>query len=169
MIFSMKVKHCFFFILVGIFVFLPTSSIWAYCNQEKYLGVTSGDPIVSTIDFASSSSYSSTTTSGTSGCPNWDLVKYLEESRKKFIAQKPYQILEESAQGAGTHLTALGLMMGCLPSDHQMFAHTMKKHYVEVASYLSSAKKASITSFLKDIKTWLKEHPQLQQTCSTVS
>lgn len=164
----MRLKYKMLFFLLGIFVLFPTSYLWAYCDQDNYLGITSEKPIVSTVDVSSSSSYSSTSTSGTSGCPNWDFAMYLEEARKKFIARKFHQILEESAQGMGTHLVALGHLMGCISSEHQTFGQVMKNHYPKVVAHLSSASKPHIDPFLKDMKKWIKEHPHLQNTCFTL-
>lgn len=154
------------FFLIGSFSANP---LWGYCNEGHYFGITSGEPLFSTIDVSFSTFYSTTSTSGTSGCSNWDLAHYLEESRKQFVAQKSSQILEEAAQGSGPHLEALGRLMGCDTQQLEHFNQLLQSNLDAWSPHLGSAtSKASAIPFINDLKHHIQIHPQLKDTCSLV-
>ncbi len=110
-------------------ILFSTPTAWAYCNKNEYLGITSGSPTMSTVDVSLSTFYSTTSTSGTSGCTNWDFVEYLEEVQKRFIATNHQILVEEVAQGTGVHLETLGRLMGCSASSYPLFSNMLRQYY----------------------------------------
>ena len=154
-----------FLIAVGCLLLLPSSG-WAYCSENNYLGVTEEQPILSSIDVSSSFFYSSTSTSGTSGCQNWDFTQFLEESRKQFITRQFQQVLEETALGEGPHLEALGRLMGCPDTEIRPFARMLKTHYATLSQHLTFPEHPEIgKAVLKEIKQWMARHTQLKHAC----
>jgi len=63
------------------------------------MGVSTNDPIMSWVDLTSSPVYTSASTSGTSGCKNWEFSQYLERTRRQFIKKSQRQLLVETVQG----------------------------------------------------------------------
>ncbi|MGK5093106.1 DUF3015 family protein [Deltaproteobacteria bacterium TL4] len=135
--------------------------------EGTYLGITQKNPIFSTLDLTMSPFYSAATTSGTSGCPNWDFVQYLEQSRYQLLISKKEQLLEESSQGTGPHLKALALMMGCRESSAQAFGEMLQLHFVRLSYYLHDSEVSpNVVSLLEQ---WIKEHPSLREECFTIT
>lgn len=145
---------------------LSASPAWAYCNKEEYFGITSGEPLFSTIDVVFSPFYSSTSTSGTSGCPNWNFAQLLNETRLQYVVQKHQQLLEEAAQGNGPHLTALGQLMGCDSKQLPQFKDVLHKNYATVSQDLAVlTPDKTVAPFLDHVKEWIAKTPSLHQTC----
>ncbi len=145
------------------------SSAWAYCDQGQYFGVTNENPMLSTIDVSLSPMYSSTTTSGTSGCPNWKLSFHIKKSRQQLIVSQHERILEETAQGGGLSVEALAHLMGCDPIDYAEFTQLLVEHYPVLVTQLSKPLQPEETqAFLKDLKSWLDQHPRLKHQCVDV-
>lgn len=142
-----------------------TSSLWGYCNDNQYWGITSQQPLMSTIDVSSSTFYSTTSTSGTSGCPNWDFAQHLAESRKKFLNHHHQMLLEEASQGQGPHLAGLGRLMGCPLSEDLQFATMLKNYYVPLMKHLSVSGNPHTTAFLTDLQHWIAQDAQLKNAC----
>ena len=99
-----------FLFSILIFLFLGTNfQLKAACRGEGFMGISSKDPIMSWVDLTFSPGYTSASTSGTSGCKNWDFPyqKYMEYVIRKFIKKSHKQILVETVQGHGKHVNAL--------------------------------------------------------------
>ncbi|MBF0287080.1 MAG: DUF3015 family protein [SAR324 cluster bacterium] len=147
-------------------LFLLTSAAGAYCNKKEYFGITSGSPAMSTVDVVFSPFYSITSTSGTSGCKNWDFAQYLEDEQKQFIVRSNRLLLEEVVQGNGIHIETLGQLMGCPASDYPVFATMLKQYYVlDAQPFKSTIHSENAAHFLKQLKQWISQDSQLQQTC----
>ena len=73
----------------------------AACRDEGFMGISSRDPIMSWVDLTYSPVYSSASTSGTSGCKNWDFgyESYTENVLKQFLKKSHEQLLFETVQG----------------------------------------------------------------------
>ena len=74
-------------LLIVLLVFLPTFMIplQAGCTSKGFLGATPEDPVMSVVDISLSPVYSFATTSGTSGCKNWDFGQLLKNERINFV------------------------------------------------------------------------------------
>ena len=61
------------------------------------MGISSRDPIMSCVDLTYSPIYSSASTSGTSGCKNWDFgyERYTEFALRQFLKKSHDQFLDE--------------------------------------------------------------------------
>ena len=113
-----------------IFLYFGSSfTLKGACRGEGFLGVSSGDPIMSWVDLTFSPIYTSASTSGTSGCKNWDFPyeKYMEYVINKFIKKSHKNLIMETVQGYGAHLEALSLMT-CPHFSTDTFAHILRSN-----------------------------------------
>ena len=85
------------------------------------MGFADKDPIMSTTDYTSGVTSLTASTSGTSGCRNWDFVDLLKEEQNHYIAENWELLSEEAFKGEGEHLLALSSIMGCSPSQTSEF------------------------------------------------
>ncbi len=95
-------------ILINVCIFLTQTAI--ACHKGGALGLASEDPLNSTIDYSSGSTFVFASTSGTLGCENWDFVK---NNRVQYIDLVWTNLSREIAQGKGEHITALSGLYGC--------------------------------------------------------
>ncbi len=124
-------------LLIGIGI---TTSAWAGCDGSGMMGATQENPIVSTVDLSFSPTYSVSSTSGTSGCKNWDFARYLEEERERYLASNKRDLLENIAQGAGPHLQAFSQLAGCVLPEPALNQLTRQHQAsLEAAIHTSSA------------------------------
>ena len=89
-------------------ILFRASSVLA-CHQGGSMGFASKDPVASTIDYSSGSTFIFASTFGTLGCENWDFVK---SNRVQYLDVAWDKLSEEVAQGEGGHITALSEMYG---------------------------------------------------------
>ena len=90
------------------------------------MGFASEDPVASTIDYSSGSTFAIASTFGTLGCENWDFVK---NNRVQYIDLVWSNLSEEVAQGKGEHITALSGMYGCNGEYQQTFESILYGNY----------------------------------------
>ena len=95
-------------ILINICIFLTQAAI--ACHKGGAMGLASEDPLNSTIDYSSGSTFVFASTSGTLGCENWDFVK---NNRVQYIDLVWSNLSREIAQGKGEHFAALSGLYGC--------------------------------------------------------
>ena len=106
------------------FIFLATPAIG--CHKGGSMGVASEDPLNSTVDYTSASTFVSASTSGTSGCENWDFV---QSNRAQYLELSWKTISEDVAKGQGEHLEALSKMYGCQGEYEQTFQSMLYGNY----------------------------------------
>ena len=111
-------------LLLNVCLFL-TQTAFA-CHKGGTMGMASEDPLNSTIDYSSGSTFVFASTSGTLGCENWDFVK---NNRVKFLDMAWNKLSEEVAQGKGEHITALSGMFGCNNNNQQTFESLLYSNY----------------------------------------
>lgn len=145
-----------------VFLFWGSETVYAGC-EGGFVGASDRNPVMSSVDITFSPVYSSATTSGTSGCPNWNFSQYLDMSREKFVLIKKEALIEETVQGDGQHLHALASLMGCSTSGYPLFTNMMRLHYNRVNYYFQRPNQAR--RFLNHLKQWVREHPFLSQEC----
>jgi len=160
---SVKIK-CLQSHLLQFIVFLILGSnikLYAACRGEGFMGISSKDPIMSWVDLTYSPVYTSASTSGTSGCKNWDF-QYEEQVLQKFLKKLHNQILVETVQGKGIHIEALS-MMTCPHSSVEKFAGMLYKHRQRTVQIFKTADQTQ--EFLEQLKKWISDSPDLQGNC----
>ena len=99
-------------------MFLNSAQSYA-CHKGGALGIASGDPLASTIDYSTMSSFMPTsTTFGTAGCENWDFVKF---DRLDFLHYSWNNLSEEILNQEGGHFESLSQVYGCEEDFVQTF------------------------------------------------
>jgi len=165
-IFFLKNTSSFgFFLFIFIFLFFGyNSQIKGACRGEGFLGISSKDPIMSWVDLTFSPVYTSASTSGTSGCKNWDFPyeQYMEYVIRKFIKNSEKQLLAETIQGYGNHVEALSLMT-CPQSSVETFNHMLRSHSKETINIFNNSEQK--IDFLDQLRKWIKNNPKLKEIC----
>jgi len=95
-------------VLINAYLFLCQTVL--ACHKGGAMGMASEDPLNSTIDYSSGSTFVFASTSGTLGCENWDFVR---NNRVQYLDLAWNKLSEEVAQGKGEHIAALSGMYGC--------------------------------------------------------
>ena len=111
-------------LLINVCLFF-TQTVLA-CHKGGAMGMASEDPLNSTIDYSSGSTFVFASTSGTLGCENWDFVR---NNRVQFLDMAWNKLSEEVAQGKGEHITALSDMYGCNREYQQTFGSLLYGSY----------------------------------------
>ena len=96
------------------------------CHKGGAMGMASKDPVASTLDYSSGSTFVFASTSGTLGCENWDFVK---NNRVQYLDTAWNKLSEEVAQGKGEHIAALSGMYGCNGEFQQTFESLLYGNY----------------------------------------
>ena len=117
-------KLIIFFGLLPVFTF-QASTVFA-CHEGGAMGFASEDPVASTTDYSSGSTFIFASTFGTLGCENWDFVK---SNRVQYLDLAWNKLSEEVAQGKGEHITALSGMYGCNGEYKQTFESLLYGNY----------------------------------------
>ena len=119
-----SLRSLFIIVLLNVCFFL-TQRAFA-CHKGGAMGLASEDPLNSTIDYSSGSTFVFASTSGTLGCENWDFVK---SNRMQYLDMAWDKLSEEVAQGKGEHITALSNMYGCNGEYKQTFESLLYGNY----------------------------------------
>ena len=133
------------------------------CHKGGALGYASGSPLMSTTDYVLAPIWIFASTSGTSGCENWDLV---QNSQEKYIDQNWNHLAEEAAQGKGEHLDALAQLLGC--TTYEPISQILHKQYTELFLTFSISENNNTHLFLNQLQDSLKKNG-LATTCRYVS
>ena len=96
------------------------------CHKGGAMGMASKDPLASTIDYSSGSTFIFASTAGTLGCENWDFVK---NNRVEYLDRVWIILSVEAAQGKGEHLSALSGIYGCRGDNKQTFESLLYDNY----------------------------------------
>ena len=122
-------KLIIFFGLLPVFTF-QASTVFA-CHEGGAMGFASEDPVASTTDYSSGSTFIFASTFGTLGCKNWDFVK---NNRVQYLDIAWNKLSEEVAQGKGEHILALSGMYGCNGEYQQTFESLLYGNYPRLFS-----------------------------------
>jgi len=146
-------------------LFCTNSQVFGACRGEGFMGISSKDPIMSWVDLTFSPVYTSASTSGTSGCKNWDFPyeRYIEYVLRNFLQKSHKHLIVESVQGHGIHTEALS-MMACPKSSFKIFSGMMMKHRQQTINIFKTAEQSP--QFLSHLRKWIKEIPELNASCS---
>ena len=114
------------------------------------------------IDFISMPTLVFASTSGTSGCRNWDFANATEQER--YVVFNWELLSQEAAKGSGESLEALSALAQCHQNVYPRFQQIMQKNYQQLFTKpLHSPEDAQI--FLNQIQHFIKFDPKLAQTC----
>ncbi|MGK5093107.1 DUF3015 family protein [Deltaproteobacteria bacterium TL4] len=116
------------YIRTGIILFLGLSLVdpgWA-CHRGGAMGFANKDPGMFSIDVTFSSFIPFSSTSGTSGCKNWD---YTLLETQTYVAAQWDRLSEDAAKGAGLHLNAFSQLMGCSAEHKTVLKGLVHEHY----------------------------------------
>lgn len=152
-----------FFAVSIILLFGQDYQLQAACRGEGFMGVSSKDPIMVWVDLTSSPVYTSASTSGTSGCKNWDFSQYFEHERRQFIKKSRQQLLVETVRGQGPHLEALSRLMECPQSSSEVFAGMLWEHRQQTVQLFENEKQTP--EFITELSKWIEADPELRNTC----
>jgi len=151
-------------VLVFMF-FFNKAETHAACRGEGFMGISSRDPIMSWVDLTYSPIYSSASTSGTSGCKNWDFgyERYTEYVLRQFIKNSHEQLLFETVQGQGPHIEALSRLMACPHSSKDAFYDMLKDYRQQTVEIFATSRQSA--EFLTELRLWIQKNPELRETC----
>ena len=148
-----------------VLLLINKTELEAGCRGEGFLGISSNDPIMSWVDLTYSPVYSSASTSGTSGCKNWDFgyESYTDYVLRQFLKKSHKQLLTETVQGYGPHLDALSKLMACPNSSADEFTEMLREHRQQTVEIFAASDKSA--EFLAELRQWMQNNPELRDTC----
>jgi len=137
----------------------------AACRGEGFMGISSRDPIMSWVDLTYSPVYSSASTSGTSGCKNWDFgyEQYTEYVLTQFLKKSHVQLLSETVQGQGPHIEALSRLMACPHTSKDAFSDMLMEYRQQTVEIFATSSQS--TEFLTELRIWMQKNSVLRETC----
>jgi len=146
-----------------IMLILSIVNLNAACSGEGFIGVTSGDPVMSMVDITFSPIYSSSTTSGTSGCQDWDFALILQKEREKFVRIQHQGLLEQSSAGQGPLLEAWSKLMSCPNEVQPRFNLVLRSHFSETVEIMNTPDRER--DYLYRVQDWIRQDPVLNGAC----
>ncbi len=146
-------------------LFFIKNELQAGCRGEGFIGISSRDPIMSWVDLTYSPIYSSASTSGTSGCKNWDFgyERYTEYVLKQFLKNSHEQFLSETVKGQGPHIEALSRLMACPHSSIDAFSEMMKGYRQQTVEIFYNSSQSN--EFLTTLRLWMNKNTELREKC----
>ncbi len=153
------------FIILLFMIFFFKDELQAGCRGEGFMGISSRDPIMSWVDMTYSPIYSSASTSGTSGCKNWDFgyERYTEYVLRQFLKKSHEQLLSDTVQGQGPYIDALSRLMACPLSSRGTFSDMLKEYRQQTVKIFSNSDQSS--EFLYELRLWMQKNPELRSKC----
>ncbi len=154
------------FLIASLFMlFFVNVELQAGCRGEGFMGISSRDPIMSWVDLTYSPIYSSASTSGTSGCKNWDFgyERYTEYVLRQFIKKSHEQLLTETVKGRGPHIEALSKLLACPHSSKEAFSDMLKDYRQQTVEIFSTSNQSH--KFLTELRQWMKKNTELREKC----
>ncbi|MBF0278432.1 MAG: DUF3015 family protein [SAR324 cluster bacterium] len=148
---------------LGFVVGIPLESM--ACHEKGPMGFSNRRPGMLTADISYSPTYSSASTSGTSGCKNWDFLKLQQETQNQYVKVEWENLSEEAARGSGIHLAALAQLLGCHGEKQISFDTLLKRHYH--ALFFSSAD--SQEKFVAKLKKLMNQQEIFRTSCAALS
>ena len=149
-------------LLLTIFILSQMALGVLACNRGGPMGFAHKDPGMLSVNITFSPTFAFASTSGTSGCKNWD---YSIELRREFIQTQWVLLREESSRGGGEHIAVLSNMSGCLKAEHREFSRMLKQHYPDLFAKRSNSESQQWDRFLQQVDVLVKENVKL--SCSS--
>ena len=157
-------KLIIFFGLLLVFSF-QASTVFA-CHEGGSMGFASEDPVASTTDYSSGSTFIFASTFGSLGCKNWDFVK---NNRVQYLDLVWNKLSEEVAQGKGEHLVALSQMYGCQGEYKQTFESLLYGNYPRLFLDMKSIESYERAHLLENEINILIERNGIKNQCTNIS
>jgi len=157
-------KLIIFFGLLLLFSF--QASAVSACHKGGSMGMASEDPLASTIDYSSGSTFIFASTSGSLGCKNWDFVK---NNRVQYLDIAWNKLSEEVAQGKGEHLVALSQMYGCQGEYKQTFESLLYGNYPRLFLDMESIESYERAHLLENEINILIKKSGFKDQCTDIS
>ncbi len=156
-------------LVLGIIGLCSVGTVWA-CHTGGPMGFASGDAGMLSIDITYSPTLTFASTSGTSGCKNWDFAQHRKASQQKYVLVKWEQLSEEAARGEGPHLEAFLQIMGCDSQYYPTFADVLSQHYSSLF-FMSSEQSSTQRSqqFLSHVERLIADQETLREVCVSAS
>ena len=153
-----------FFGLLLVFSF-QASTVYA-CHEGGSMGFASEDPMASSTDYSSGSTFIFASTSGSLGCKNWDFVK---NNRVQYLDIAWNKLSEEVAQGKGEHLVALSQMYGCQGEYKQTFESLLYGNYPRLFLDMESKESYERADLLENGINILIKKSGFKDQCTDIS
>ena len=119
------------------------------CHRGGSMGIAEKDPGMFSVDITLSPTFAFASSSGTSGCKDWD---YSAELRRDFVQTQWALIREESSRGTGIRLNAFSGMMGCFDEDQLEFKRMLRVSYKDLYHGFSALRNQNAENFLEKVK-----------------
>ncbi len=132
------------------------------------MGFATKDMGMSSVDVTSSPTFIFASTSGTSGCKNWDFAEYWKVTQKKYLVAQWQLLSEEAAAGRGKHLEAMAGLMGCSNQQYDAFAVLVQDNYTPLFNRAAVSNSASFQQFMNDLSGLLARHQKLRSSCHRI-
>ena len=157
-------KFTYFVGLLLGYSFLATTAV--ACHKGGAMGVASEDPLNSTLDYTSGSTFVFASTAGTLGCKNWDFVK---DNRVQYLDLVWNTLSEEAAQGKGEHIFALSGMYGCQGEYKQTFESLLYGNYQHLFSEMNDIENYERAHLLENEINRLIQVNRMEDQCTYTS
>ena len=131
-------------ILIILFILICFFKISLACHKKGPMCFASKNPAMMTVDVSLSPTFAFASSSGTSGCKNWDYSLNLFDN---FINDNFDKIKEESSRGDGKYLSAMYSLMGCNKKYYNNFKVVIKKNYIKLFNFFENNKNVIIYNF----------------------
>ena len=161
----MKILKLILFFGLQLVILFQASTLIA-CHKGGAMGMASEDPLASTTDYSSGSTFVFASTFGTLGCKNWDFVK---NNRVQYLDIAWNELSEEVAQGKGEHLVALSQMYGCQGEYKQTFESLLYGNYPRLFLEMESIESYERAHLLEDEINMLIEKNGIKNQCTIIS
>ena len=149
-----------------LFVFSFQAFTAMACHKGGSMGFASEDPLASTIDYTSGSTFVFASTSGSLGCENWDFVK---NNRVQYIDVAWSKLSEDVAQGKGEHFIALSEMYGCQGENQHTFESLLYRNYSRLFLEMEPIESYERAHFLENEINILIERNGIKNQCTNIS
>ena len=115
-----------YFLLIIILITIIFSKESQACHKGGPLGIADKKPVFSTTDLTFQGTFMFASTSGTSGCKNWDFIQL---NQNRYIAKNWVNINENVAKGEGEYIIALSKLMKCPKDSQRKFINLLHNNY----------------------------------------
>ena len=148
--------------LIACFILVSFSTKTFACHEGGAMGFASGNINGLLIDLTSIPTFIFASTSGTSGCKNWEFATATEQ--ELYVAFNWHLLARESAQGYGKSIDALATLSQCPKQAYTYFQKTMHHHYHALFDGKINSQKDAQT-FLNQVQSLINDHSQLSTLC----
>ena len=154
---------CFVGVLIGFPILAHTAMAF---HKGGAPGFTSEDPLASTIDYSSGSTFVFASTSGSLGCENWDFIK---NNRVEYLDRVWNTLSQEVAQWKGEHVVAHSQMYGCQGEYKHTFESLLYGNYPRLFSDMKAIESYERAHMLENEINILIKKSGFKDQCTDIS